>query len=196
MDIASLRGLEGLSIGSLAQVTGISKSGLFASFGSKEDLQLATIDAARERFAAAVLRPALEGTRGLERVWSLCARWGEYAESEVFPGGCFFMQVSVEFDNRPGAVRDRIAETMARWTSQLESAIEGAKRAGEIRDAVNARQLAFTVNAMGMGANLEFQLQRDKASFELASRAIRDQLGLAATSTGRRKLSVLASRAG
>jgi AcrR family transcriptional regulator len=191
VDIASIEGLEGLSIGSLAQSTGVSKSGLFAHFGSKQELQLATIEAARERFLATVVEPAMETPPGIGRVWGLCERWVGYAEREVFPGGCFFAQTSAEFDNRPGPVRDRIAEIMGRWTRRIAKAVRDAQEAGEIKRSRDARQLAFMLNAIGFGANWEFQLQGGRKVFELARQGIRDQLELAATPSGRRKLAVV-----
>src|SRR5947209_20555254 len=104
--IASVDGLEGLSIGDLAQRLGMSKSGLFAAFGSKQDLQLATVDHAAEIFVEEVVRKGLDAARGLPRLWSLCDAWLHYASREVFRGGCFFASTSMEFDGRPGPVRD------------------------------------------------------------------------------------------
>ena len=188
VDIASVEGLEGLSIGSLAQSIGVSKSGLFAHFGSKQELQLATIEAARQRFVAAVIEPALEEPPGIGRVWSLSDRWLRYAEREIFPGGCFFAQTSAEFDNRPGPVRDRIAEIMGRWTKLIASSIREAQEVGDIKPSHDARQLAFTVNSVGFGANGEFQLQGARKVFQLSRRSILDQLRAAATKRGLRKL--------
>src|SRR5258705_6429601 len=110
--LASAQGLEGLTIGRLASETGMSKSGLFAHFGSKEDLQLATVEAARSIFIEAVIRPAFEAKKGVARLRSLCEIWFEYANSHVFRGGCFFAAASAEFDSRQGRVKDRIAEIM------------------------------------------------------------------------------------
>lgn len=107
MDIASVEGLEGLSIGRLAGELTMSKSGLFAHFGSKEELQLATITAARALVIGRVVRPALRNPKGIQRLQRLCAAWLNYTEQNLFPGGCFFAMTSVEFKSRPGAVRDR-----------------------------------------------------------------------------------------
>jgi AcrR family transcriptional regulator len=191
VDIASVEGLEGLSIGTLARSTGVSKSGLFAHFGSKQELQLATIEAARERFVATVVEPALQAPPGIRRVRQLCDRWLGYAEGEIFPGGCFFAQTSAEFDNRPGPVRDRIAEIMGRWTRGIAASIREAQEAGEIKRSHDARQLAFMLNAIGFAANWEFQLQGGRKVFELARRGVRDQLEASATKSGRRKLDEL-----
>ena len=115
--LASQDGLEPLSIGRLAEATGMSKSGLFAHFGSKEELQLATVDHAAELFVREVIAPAREAPRGLARVWALCENMIDYAERQVFPGGCFFAAASFEFNRRPGAVRDRIQHMLATWVS-------------------------------------------------------------------------------
>src|ERR1700730_4353684 len=111
VNLASLEGLEGLTIGRLASTLRISKSGLFAHFGSKEDLQCAVVDEARDIFVAAVIRPPFK-FRGLDRLRGLCENWLSYGKAGVFPGGCFFSAASLEFDDRPGRVRDRIEELM------------------------------------------------------------------------------------
>src|SRR5690606_23488444 len=100
--LATVEGLEGLSLGRLAQETGMSKSGLFAHFGSKEELQLATVDWAEEVFHAEVVDPALARPPGLERLWTLCDRFLRHVEDAVFPGGCFFASAAAELDTRPG----------------------------------------------------------------------------------------------
>src|SRR5712664_4994354 len=131
VNIASTEGLEGLSIGRLALDLSMSKSGLFAHFGSKEDLQLATVDAARSIFIEKVIRPAFEAKKGLPRLRRLCEIWFDYAENHVFRGGCFFAAASAEFDSRPGRVRDRIAEIMKEWLEVLRWAIVDAQEAGQ-----------------------------------------------------------------
>src|SRR5215471_9581140 len=135
VNIASVEGLEGLTIGKLASALGISKSGLFAHFGSKEDLQCAVVDEAREIFAEIVVRPAAQ-FQGLRRLRSLCENWIAYGEDRVFPGGCFFSAASLEFDDRPGRVRDRIVGPMQRWLGNLEQTAREAQVAGEIRKEV------------------------------------------------------------
>src|ERR687896_2274380 len=125
--LATEEGLQPLSIGRLAEAMEMSKSGLFAHFGSKEELQLATVDHAAAMFVAEVIAPARAAPRGLARVWALCDRMIDYAERQVFPGGCFFAATSFEFNNRPGPVRDRIEQMMRSWLSYLEHAVEGAR---------------------------------------------------------------------
>jgi AcrR family transcriptional regulator len=174
--LATQEGLEPLSIGRLAEATGMSKSGLFAHFGSKEELQLATVDHAAQMFVAEVIAPAREAPRGLARVWALCERMVDYAERQVFPGGCFFASAAFEFNNRPGAVRERVAETLGTWLSYLEHAVEQAQELGELDPAVDAGTLAFELDALAQAANARFQLFGDEQIFEDARRAIRERL--------------------
>src|ERR1043165_7610091 len=117
--IASAEGLEGLTIGRLALELSMSKSGLFAHFGSKEDLQVATVEAARAIFIREVIKPAFGSAEGLLRLWKRCDSWRPPVQSGVFRGGCFFAAAAAEFDSRPGPVRDRIAEIMKEWLPPL-----------------------------------------------------------------------------
>jgi len=175
VQIASAEGLEGLSIGYLATELGFSKSGLFAHFGSKAELQLATIDAAREIFIDEVIGGS-QADPGGGRLLSLIDAWLGYMEREVFRGGCFFAAASIEFDSRPGPVRDRIASFTGEWLLALEAAIQDAQEAGELSAALDSEQLAFEIHSLGMGANWTFQLYRDETAFERARTAIRDRL--------------------
>jgi AcrR family transcriptional regulator len=174
--LATQQGLETLSIGRLAEATGMSKSGLFAHFGSKHELQLATIDHAASVFVREVIAPAREAPKGLARVWALCDRMVDYDEREVFPGGCFFAATSVEFNNRPGAVRERIGEMINSWLTYLEHAVEQAQAAGELDSSVSARDVAFQLDAFAQAANTRYQLFGDERVFEEARRAIRERL--------------------
>ena len=174
--LATQEGLAPLSIGRLAEASGMSKSGLFAHFGSKEELQLATVDHAAAMFVAEVIAPAREAPRGLPRVWALCDHMIDYTQRQVFPGGCFFAATSFEFNNRPGPVRDRIAEMIASWLSYLEHAVEQAQEAGEIDAALSAREIAFELDSLAQGANAKFQLFREQRVFDEARRAVRDRI--------------------
>ncbi len=169
---ASTEGLEGLTIGRLASKLAMSKSGLFAHFGSKEELQLATVEAARSIFVREVIHPALETEQGLARLWNLCEIWLDYVQREVFQGGCFFAAAAAEFDSRPGVVRDRIAEIMKQWLEGLERAVSEAQTAGHLQRSVIPAQLAFEINALEMGANWAFQLHGDSQAFAKAREAI------------------------
>lgn len=172
VDLASIEGLEGLTIGRLADELKMSKSGLFAHFGSKEDLQLATIAMAREMFGEHVVRPAMAQPAGMPRLWQLCDRWLSHVERKVFAGGCFFTAASFEFDSRPGPVRTAIVSAMQDWLGKLTRAIEEAKKAGHIRRDVNAAQSALEIYSMAVGAHWAFQLLDQKKALSAARLSI------------------------
>ena len=186
VNIASLEGLEGLTIGRLATTLRISKSGLFAHFGSKEDLQCAVVDEARDIFVEKVIRPAWH-FKGLRLLRALCENWLSYGEQKVFPGGCFFSAASLEFDDRPGPVRDRIVGLMKKWLGNLEHAARDAQAAGEIREDVDVHQLAFEIQALAMGGNWSSRLFRDPAAFRSAQAAILRRIDQVTTTEQSRK---------
>jgi AcrR family transcriptional regulator len=179
IQIASTEGLEGLSIGRLADELGVSKSGVFAHFGSKTDLQVETVRAAREVFLDEVVAAARVGG-GVQEIFSLTDAWLDYMEREVFRGGCFFSAASLEFDGRPGPVRDEVASMVSEWLMALEAAIQDAQEAGHVSADVDPRQLAFELHSLGMGANWAFQLYQDRDAFDRARSAIRQRLDAAA----------------
>lgn len=181
VDLASVEGLEGLTIGRLADELKMSKSGLFAHFGSKEDLQLATVATAREIFVEYVVRPALAAPAGMPRLWSLCDRWLGHVEDKIFPGGCFFTAASFEFDSRPGPVRKAIVEAMRTWLSTLTRAVEEAKKSEHIKADVDAAQFAFEIYSMAMGAHWAFQLLDQKNAFSKARQTILARISALAT---------------
>jgi AcrR family transcriptional regulator len=174
--LATEEGLEPLSIGRLAEATAMSKSGLFAHFGSKEELQLATVDHAAKLFVAEVIDPARSAPKGLARIWALCDHMIGYSERQVFPGGCFFAATSFEFNNRPGPVRDRIEEMIRSWLSYLEHAVQQAQEAGELDPNASAREVAFQLDAFAQASNAQYQLFRDPQVFDDARRAIQERL--------------------
>jgi AcrR family transcriptional regulator len=176
VDLASLEGLEGLTIGRLADDLGMSKSGLFAHFGSKEDLQLATIEAASERFVGEIFRPALQEPRGYPRLMAICRGWIDYVKRGVFPGGCFFAAASFEFDGRPGPVRDAIVKAMDDWMGALEKAVRMAQDEGHIDPDIEPGQLAFEINSLFFGCNFSWQLRNDRKAIQRAMRAIEERL--------------------
>jgi AcrR family transcriptional regulator len=184
VDIASEEGLEGLTIGRLAAELSMSKSGLFAHFGSKEELQLATVEAAREVFVREVIRPAFEAPKGLARLWGLCDVWLEYVRREVFRGGCFFAAAAAEFDGRPGAVRDRVAAIMKEWLAVLGRSVAEAQGEGQLDPSADPAQLAFELNALEMGANWAYQLHGDRRAFARAREAVLERLRRLATAEG------------
>ena len=175
--MATVEGIDGLSIGHLAQATGMSKSGLYAHFGSKEELQLATIDTAEEVFDADVIEPAMRAADGLPRVEALCEGFLSHVERGVFPGGCFFQSVAAELDTRPGPVRDRIAAFLAGWSGLVASTL----RAAALGPDVSIEQLTFELTAILGHANAVFLLSGDRRVFALARGAVRDRLERAAS---------------
>lgn len=177
MDVASLEGLEALTIGRLAGDLSLSKSGLFGHFGSKSELQLVTLRAAIRRFVAEVVAPAQHEEPGLRRLRALCAGWVSYLERGVFPGGCFLSATRMEFDDRPGEVRDEVALALSRWRAALVTEIEAAQQAGELPPEPAADDLAFEIDALVFQTNADFQLHRDAAVFARARRAIERRIG-------------------
>ncbi|MBT2470166.1 TetR/AcrR family transcriptional regulator [Streptomyces sp. ISL-66] len=175
MDIASVDGLEGLSLGKIATDLGLSKSGVFALFGSKEDLQLATVRAARSVFIQEVVQPVRDEPAGLAKVWRLCESWLGYSGRRVFPGGCFFYSVSAEFDSRPGPVHDEVAQIRGDWTRYIERLLDEARLAGGFReqvDSTDVQQLAFEITAMMELANAHSVLHGEAVNYERAARGI------------------------
>lgn len=185
VDLASIDGLEGLSIGGLASALGVSKSGLFAHFGSKLELQLATIDAAAELFEEAVWAPVAELDAGLPRLLGVIRSWLDYFHHNVFAGGCFFANAQHEFDSRPGPLHDRIATQEQRWTDALAALVGAAQRRGHIRPEIDPKQLAFEFDAAGTMGNLWWQLNGEPKAFDYAAAAIRRSLESAVTDAGR-----------
>ena len=176
VDVASLEGLEGLTIGRLADELGMSKSGLFAHFGSKEDLQLATTQTAAERYIREIFTPALQAPRGYPRLMAICDSWLSYIRRGVFPGGCFFAAASFEFDSRPGAVRELVRKLMNDWIGALERAIRMAQDEGHMTRDVDPAQLAFELNSLFFGANFAYHRRGDTEALERADRAVRQRL--------------------
>lgn len=187
--MASVDGLQGLTIGKLGAELGMSKSGLFAHFGSKEGLQLATIEAARLRYLKEVLDPARVSPAGIARLHALCEAFLSYVERAVFPGGCFFAAAMAEFDSKaPSAVRDRIVECQEQWMSTLERAAAQAQAKGELATDADPKQLAFELEAFLLSANWYFHLNADAGYFDRARRAIGTRFANEATAEGLRSL--------
>ena len=187
-DVASADGLEGLTIGSLAKVLGMSKSGLYAHFGSKEELQLAVVDLARQRFEAEVL-PAVESTTsGIPKLYALILSWADSIDNGSYRGGCFFAAASAEFDDRPGPVRDEIARLTKTWIDLLEDECHTAKSLGHFKKQVEPTQITFEFHAFVQEANWAKQLLADKHAFGRAKKSICNCLERAATAKGRKLL--------
>jgi AcrR family transcriptional regulator len=168
VEVASEEGLEGLTIGRLSSELGLSKSGLFGHFGSKEELQLAAVDAAGAIFYREVVKPALEEPEGALRLRAFCDRWVGYLERKVFSGGCFFAAATAEFDSRPGPVRDKLREGQR----ALHTALAQQARIAGVED---PEQLVFEIQSLVLGANASHQLLDDERAFARA-RAGMDRL--------------------
>ncbi|WP_214415988.1 TetR/AcrR family transcriptional regulator [Sphaerisporangium fuscum] len=157
VDVASLEGLNGLSIGRLATDLGISKSGVATLFGTKEKLQLAAVEAAREAFHEAVVRPASAVPGGAGRLRALTERWIAYAETPLFAGGCFWAANLPDFDSRPGPVRDALLRQHREWLALIATELRHAAEAGEIGE-VDADLGAFQIDAVLTAANTALRL--------------------------------------
>ena len=177
--LATTEGLEGLSIGRLAGEIGMSKSGLYAHFDSKQQLQLATVGAAEDVFTAEVVTPALEVPEGLGRLKLLCAGYLSYVKRGVFPGGCFFASTAAEWDTRQGPIRDSVRTVLAGWTDLLEANLREAQQQGDLASDADTGQLTFEINALLHEANGHYLLFRDATALERARRAIDDRLATA-----------------
>lgn len=191
VDIASAEGLEGLTIGRLARELGMSKSGLFAHFGSKVELQLATVQEAGAVFLEEVIRPALAAPPGMARLWTLYNAWLSHVERRVFRGGCFFAAAGAEFDSRPGPVRDLLVALSRQWLDGLADAARDAQRRGELDTVADPEQLAFEMNGCLLSTNWARELLGDEGAFTRARAAMRDRLlRLSASPAGREALSL------
>jgi AcrR family transcriptional regulator len=185
-ELATVEGLDGLSIGRLAEHAGMSKSGLFAHFRSKEDLQVATIDAAAEMFEREVTQPGMAARAGLRRVRSLCEAFLTYLERAIFPGGCFFVAAAAELDAKPGPVRDHLRTVYSRILAGLAGVIREAQDLGEIDAAEDVAQLTFELDSLMLGANFAFVFFRDPAALDRSRLAIEQRLARAAPPAARR----------
>ena len=159
--LATTKGLTGLSLGDLASEIGMSKSGLYAHFKSKEELELATIETAATIFEGEVLQPALLANAGTERLKALASSFLSHLERRVFPGGCFFAAVAAELDTRPGPARDRVVEVLEQWLSLLRQCIIDAQELGEINPHTEVAQAVFEIEAMLLAANFLFVMMND-----------------------------------
>jgi AcrR family transcriptional regulator len=184
--LASAEGLEAVSLQRLASDLGISKSGLFAHFGSKEELQLATVDEAGRVFTEEVLKPGLKTPAGLGRVWAMCNSFLSYLSRGIFPGGCFFEAALAEFDSKPGRIRDAVVEKRGYWVGSLARATRDAIAEGDVQPDVDAEQVAWELGSLLVGANSSFVQDGGTVGIERARRAIRDRLERIATASAAR----------
>ena len=177
VDIASVDGLEGLSLSNLAAGAQLSKSGVAALFGTKEQLQLAAIEAARRIFIDAVIAPALEVKGGRARLDALLDNWIRYSETRIFTGGCFFAAATAELSSRPGPMRDAITAQLESWSDVLSRVIARAVDAGELERPEDIGQLVFEIRALLDGANTDSLLFGSSAPYERARVGLRRLLG-------------------
>jgi AcrR family transcriptional regulator len=176
--LATVDGLEGLSIGNLAAAIGMSKSGLYAHFGTKQELQLATVDEAERILTDEVVRPALAAPPGLGQLAAVCEAFFSYVERRVFPGGCFFAATALEMGARPGPVKERVAAIQSDFTALLRTFAATAIEQHELPAHEDPDGLAFELHAILLGADTKFILHDDPAVMNLARRVVHQRLGL------------------
>ena len=175
--LATIDGLDGLSIGNLATAIGISKSGLYAHFGTKQELQLATVDEAERILTEEVVQPALAASPGLGQLAAACEAFFSYVERRVFPGGCFFAATALEMGARPGPVKERVAAIQSGFTALLRSFAATALEQHELPAREDPDRLAFELHAILLGADTKFVLNDDPAVLDLARQVVRLRLG-------------------
>lgn len=170
--LASVEGIEGVTIGRLAEELAVSKSGVYAHFGSKEQLQLETVAAAQAIFEQQVVRPAMEAAKGLDRLRALCEAYLSYVERKVFPGGCFFASLLAEMDARSGPVHDMVVAGERRWQKRIADLAREAQRRGELSDDADVALLAFELQACLELGNYHFVLFGDPRVLGRGRRAV------------------------
>jgi AcrR family transcriptional regulator len=174
--LATVDGLEGLSIGNLAHALDMSKSGIYAHFGSKQDLQLATVDEAARIFQAEVIDPALGAPPGLGQLVTICDAFFDHLDRRTFPGGCFFAGAVLEMGTRPGPVKEQIATFQDGLTALIRQFAVAAIERGELPDDEDPDALTFELNGIILAANANFVLRQEPAALDLAKRIVRRRL--------------------
>jgi AcrR family transcriptional regulator len=183
--LATVEGLEGLSIGHLAAAIGMSKSGLYAHFGSKQELQLATVEEAERILDAEVIQPALAAEPGRAQLAAACEAYFGYVQRRVFPGGCFFAAAALEMGSRPGPVKDKVAAIQSGFTALLASFAATALEQHELPASELPDRLAFELHAILLAADTKFVLNDDPAALDLARQVVHQRLGLGHHGTAR-----------
>ncbi|MFK3981805.1 TetR/AcrR family transcriptional regulator [Micromonospora sp. NPDC050397] len=174
--LATEAGLDGLSLGQLADRLGVSKSGLFAHWRSKEELQLATVERARDQVIEQVIRPALRAPRGVRRLWALHDARMRYYGDNSLPGACFFANAEFEYNVHLGPVRDRLAESLDEWLTLVRRLAAEAVAAGELAAHTDVGQLAYEIEALGLAAALQSRLTPAQPSYQYSRQAVLDRL--------------------
>lgn len=180
ISVAAVQGLEGLSIGRLATLAGLSKSGLFAHFGSKEALQKAVLEAVVDDFRAAVILPALRGPTGRERLRRLFAGWLDWSAADEKTGGCPLLAASIELDDQPGELRDYLVAQQRAWFESIARMARRAIDEREFRADVDVEQFGFQFHSLGLGFNFAYRLLGDPAARRRADRAFEQLMADAA----------------
>ena len=195
-ELATVEGLAGLSIARIADYVGMSKSGLFAHFKSKEELQLATIDTASATVDREVLDPTFAAPPGVSRIVAFCDAYFSHLERQVFPGGCFFISVAAEFDSKSGPVRDYALEAYSRVLARFNEIIRAAQEMGELDAGEDVAQLAFELDAFMLCVNFAYLFFRDPAAMHRGREAVRQRLARAmpAKRPGRKRARAVAQR--
>jgi AcrR family transcriptional regulator len=178
VSLATLDGLDGLSIGNLADALDMSKSGVYAHFGSKQELQLATLDEAGRIFTAEVIEPALAARPGRAQLVALCDAFFDYLRRRTLPGGCFWCGVVVEMGTRSGPVKDGIVTFQAGFTGLIRQMILTALEAGELPADEDPEALTFELSGIMFAANANFVLRDDPGALDMARRIVRRRLGI------------------
>ncbi|TDC42285.1 TetR/AcrR family transcriptional regulator [Micromonospora sp. KC213] len=174
--LATEVGLDGLSLARLADTLGVSKSGLFAHWRSKEALQLATVDRAVEQWQERIVGPGLHAPAGVRRLWALHQARIDFYAAHVLPGGCFFASTDFEYNARPGPVRDRLAEVFARWATFLERLVREAVDAAELPADTDVPLLAYEIDALGIAAAMRSRLVDPDAAYRHARQGLLNRL--------------------
>ena len=180
--LATVDGLEGLSIGHLAAAIGMSKSGLYAHFGSKQELQLATVEEAGRIFADEVVQPALAAPPGLAQLAAVCEAFFEHLQRRTFPGGCFFAGAVLEMGTRPGPVKEAVAAFQAGFAELIRGFVTAAIAQHELPPGEDAGLLTFELNGIILASDANFVLRDDPAVLDLARQVVRRRLGLSGSS--------------
>lgn len=175
---ATVHGLQGLTIGMLADKLGMSKSSLHALFGSKEELELAIIEQARLVYDEQIVQPALQESDPLKKLLALCENWLSFVERDIFPGGCFFAAANSEYDTRPGAVRDQLVLLYSRWTELVNAVVVESQEAGRLSGEQSPQDLTFQVLAILRQANDMYLLYQDASHIETGRTIVRRLLGI------------------
>ncbi len=178
VSLATVEGLEGLSIGELAKALGISKSGLYAHFGSKQELQLATIDEAERIFNLEVIDPSATAPEGLTQLVAVCDLFFDHLQRHTFPGGCFFASAVLEMGTRPGPVKERVGQFQQRFVGLVFAFAAKAQELGQLAADEDLMLLVFEINGIILAANTSFVMTDDPVMLQVARRAVRRRLGV------------------